>query len=190
MLYPTQAIFDRQTAQALELQELLDEHMFVQESDGENYHVFAVTKSVPFGATALRRVKVSIDIPIGPVILQLRGWINVLTLECEIQVYIKYPLPVESIKIGEFTGTLTLDGIKINVKSPKFNGWIRIYVKDFWLCISFDLIVFGNEFKGDIKIAPIFGPNEAALAALQVNNNAVNNVLANSVQELKIEAPA
>ncbi|KAK1227593.1 hypothetical protein PQX77_009411 [Marasmius sp. AFHP31] len=164
--------------------------MFVQESNGEKYHVFAVTKSASFGATALRRVKVSIDIPVGPVIVQLRGWIDTLTLICEIQVYIKYPLPVEPIKIGEFTGTLSLDGIKINIKSPEVNGWIRIYVKDFWLCLSFDVVVFRDEFKGDIKVTPIFSPNEAALASLQANNDAVNKALANSVQELKIEASA
>ncbi|KAK7026031.1 hypothetical protein VNI00_015749 [Paramarasmius palmivorus] len=116
------------------------------------YHVYALAGRPVFGDKK-DRYNVEIDIPLGPVILQLRGYFDLTTLEADISVYVKVPL-LPAIKLGEFKGNLR-DGITITVgASGILAGSITLYVKDGWLWIKFSLEVFGQTYDAEFKLIP------------------------------------
>ncbi|KAL0057892.1 hypothetical protein AAF712_015454 [Marasmius tenuissimus] len=187
MVFYSKSIFDEQAAQASDAGEWLqDHHVSIQQSSGEEYHIFAVTSTPAFGATALSRIKVNADIPVGPVIIQLRGYIELSTKECEIKVYIKVPM-LPPFKVGTLAGDLD-SGVGIKVKIPRVSGSITLYARGKYLYIAFVLDVFGKRFEVDLKVMPL--PFLGYNAAKQANGAAVDQNLAQGAQGRAIAAAA
>ncbi|KAG8921170.1 hypothetical protein FRC02_000409, partial [Tulasnella sp. 418] len=118
-----------------------------REVDG--VHVFAIAGPPPFGESD-NRWDIDIEIPIGPVILQLVGYIDLSTLDVDIAAYVKIPgLP--ALKVGELKGNLN-DGIEISFDLVIIKGSLRLYIKDKCLWLAYELTVFGTTWSGDIEL--------------------------------------
>jgi len=127
-------------------------HTVVKGSDGEEYHVFATAGSATYGL-ATARYDIQIDIPIGPVIIQLRGYIDLSSLACDIAVYVKFPI-VPPISLGRLQGNLK-DGITISVGAGGVSGSITLYIRDKYLWIKFRLEIFGKVFESEFRLIPV-----------------------------------
>jgi len=122
------------------------------------YHVFAVTGFPTFGNGSKDHWDVQIGVPIGPVVLELGGYVSILSLNCDISAHVKFPL-IPSVAVGALKGEL-LRGITIEPITSNFEGSITLNVKDKWLCIKFSIQVFGKTYVHDpwsreVKLIPI-----------------------------------
>ncbi|RPD53723.1 hypothetical protein L226DRAFT_531392 [Lentinus tigrinus ALCF2SS1-7] len=135
----------------------LERHHVVydEKRSGKTYHAFVQGGYPLVGPDPKASYDIEVDVPLGPVILQLRGSINTSTLEADIGLYVKVPF-LPAIKLGELSGNLR-DGITISVGVPGIlEGSVTLYISDDnWLHIKFTLTIFGEEYSADIALFPI-----------------------------------
>ncbi|KAK7026030.1 hypothetical protein VNI00_015748 [Paramarasmius palmivorus] len=133
-----------------------DHHRAIEvprDGGSETYHVFAIAGPPVFGDVK-GRYNIDIEIPIGPIILELKGYIDLGNLDADIYAYIKVPI-FGTYQVGELKGNLKT-GISISVGIPGIlSGTITLYAKDGWLWIKFSLTIFGKTYTAEFKLIPI-----------------------------------
>jgi hypothetical protein len=136
-------------------------------NSGQEYVVFATAGHPAMNPENLREYDIEIDIPVPPVIIQvrvfvllhllsriencckLRGTINLEALTCDIKVYAKVPF-LPAIFLGGFGGDLK-SGIELTVGVPLvISGTLKLYVAPYgshkWLMLDASATVFGKKF--------------------------------------------
>ncbi|KAI0692919.1 hypothetical protein C8T65DRAFT_744934 [Cerioporus squamosus] len=131
-------------------------HIVVTDSDkrdGVEYHAFVIGGNPVAGPK--ERYDFQADIPIGPIILQLVGFIDTSTLDADITLYVKVPL-LPAIKVAEVKGNLR-DGIIFTINIPGVaSGSVKVYIADDkWLHVKFTLTIFGQECSADLALFKI-----------------------------------
>ena len=55
------------------------------------------------------------------------------------------------IVLGRLHGSLK-DGVKLSFNFGFISGYVELYVKDGWLYLKFEIVVFGKKYEGTIKL--------------------------------------
>ncbi|TBU58539.1 hypothetical protein BD310DRAFT_926825 [Dichomitus squalens] len=130
----------------------------VASTNGNEYHIFVNGSRPIFSTENDSKVDLDVEIPIGPLILQLRGYIDHIWNDVDIEGYVKVPL-LPQIPVGELRGRLT-DAIETRPDVPEImEGFLRLFVsRDRWFTLGFDITIFrGAVYEGTLPVIPLPG---------------------------------
>ncbi|THH27616.1 hypothetical protein EUX98_g6577 [Antrodiella citrinella] len=134
--------------------DVLEEQTVVVETPkGGRTHSFLAKAGLTAFMDKKKEIQVNADIPVSVVILQLRGPIDLDTLDCDIEAFVKLPL-APALRVGNLKGNLR-QGVTTRFSVAQVGGAITLYLKEKRLWIRSEIAFRGKTHNVDVGLIPL-----------------------------------